>query len=137
MSLNKNDLSKKMQEAVKAGMPTCATTLSLAIKSYCESNGTPVKGIKVELLPCTGAGWLTLSSNATGAGVGEFVIQTAVTTELSGSLTTIITPTGPNIIPSMFNSGAKVKNLKESQTSVECWDKIAEAIIDYLKPELI
>lgn len=136
MSLNAKDLSKKLQSAVSGGMPTCATLLSTAIKTYCESNGTPVKGIKVILAPCTGAGWLTLAANAGGEGVGDAIIQTAIATELSASMTTIVTPTGPTIIPSIFNSGAKVKNLKECSDFTQCWDRISEAIIDYLSTEL-
>lgn len=136
MALNKKDLSKYLQDAVNGGMPACATLLSNAIKTYCEANGTPVKGIKVTLAPCTGAGWLSLATNATGNGVGDMIIQTAVALELSASMTTIVTPTGPTVIPSVFNMGAKVKNLQECTDFTQCWDKIAEAIIDYLSTEL-
>lgn len=137
MSLNAHALADKLTSSVGEGMPSAATQLSLAIKSYCETNGTPVKGIKVELLPCSGAGWLTLAQNATGEGVGDFIIQTAIATELGGSLTTTMTPSGPVIIPSVFNLSAKVNNLKECTDYKECWFKIAQAIIDYVSPELI
>lgn len=137
MSLNAQALADKLTSSVGEGMPSAATRLSLAIKSYCETNGTPVKGVKVELLPCSGSGWLTLAQNATSEGVGDFIIQTAIAAELSASITTIMTPSGPVITPCVFNLGATVNNLKECSDYKECWLKIAQAILDYISPELI
>lgn len=136
MSLNKNELSKRLQEAASGGMPSCAAKLSSAIKSYCEGNGTPVKGIKVMLLPCSGAGWTTLASQATSTGVGDKIISVGLATECGASMTTIPTEHGPQQIPSSFNNGAKVADLSECTKSEEVWDKIAEAIINFMKPEL-
>lgn len=135
--LDSKKLGKKLAAAADGGLPTAASAISLAIKTYCESEGTPVYGINVQLLPCTGAGWLTLALNATGSGVGDMIIKTAVATELSGSLTTVVTPTGPVVKPSTFNLGASVKNLKECTDYLECWQRIADAIVDFLKPELV
>lgn len=137
MSLNARDFAEALANSASGGMPGAATSLSSTIKSYCEANGTPVKGINVQLLPCTGAGWLTLASSATGEGVGNMIISTAIATELAGSLTTITTPTGPVVTPSIFNQAAKVENLIDCQDYKECWSKIAQAIIDYLSPELV
>jgi len=136
MSLNKNELSKRLQSAASGGMPGCAAKLSQAIKSYCEGNGTPVKGIKVTLLPCSGAGWTTLASQATSSGVGPQIISVGLVTECGASMTTIPTEHGPQQIPSSFNNGAKVADLSECTKSEEVWDKIAEAIINFMKPEL-
>ncbi|MBO7042968.1 hypothetical protein J6W34_00095 [bacterium] len=136
MSLNKSELSKKLQEAASGGMPSCAAKLSSAIKSYCEGNGTPVKGIKVTLLPCSGAGWSTLASQATSSGVGPQIISVGLAAECSASMTTIPTEHGPQQIPSSFNTGANVGDLSNCESSEEVWDKIAEAIINFMKPEL-
>jgi len=137
MSLNKDELSKLLQTAASGGMPSCATNLSSTIKSYCEGNGTPVKGIKVDLLPCTGAGWTTLVSQATSSGVADKIISMAVSIECAASMTTIITEHGPQQIPSVFNNSAQVADLTDCTSFEEVWDKIAEAIIDFMKPELV
>lgn len=136
MSLNKNELSKKLQEAASGGMPGCAAKLSSAIKSYCEGNGTPVKGLKVTLLPCSGAGWSTLASQATSSGVGDKIISVGLAAECKASQTTVPAPHGTQQIPSVFNTGATVSDLSECTKSEEVWDKIAEAIINFMKPEL-
>lgn len=135
MALNKDALKQKLLGAAKGGMPGAATLLSQNIKSYCET-GTPVKGIKVTLAPCSGAGWTALASQATNKGVADTFISVGLATELAASQTTIMTPEGPVIIPSVFNSGAKVPDMSNCKDADECWDKIAQAIIDYVKPEL-
>lgn len=136
MSLNKNELSKKLQAAASGGMPSGASALSSVIKSYCEGNGTPVKGLKVTLLPCSGAGWLSLASQSSSSGVGDKIISVALAIECAASMTTIPAPHGTQQIPSSFNTGAKVSDLTHCTKSEEVWDKIAEAIINFMKPEL-
>ena len=136
MSLNKSALSKLLQTAASGGMPGCASKLSAAIKSYCEGNGTPVKGLRVTLMPCSGAGWTTLASQATSSGVGDKIISVAIATEMAASQTTVPAEHGTRQIPSSFNNGASVGDMSNCQSSAEAWDKIAEAIINFMKPEL-
>lgn len=137
MSLNKNELSKRLQSAASEGMPGCAAKLSQAIKSYCEGNGIPVKGIKVTLSPCSGAGWTSLASQATSSGIADIFINECLAIECNSSMTTIPTEHGPQQIPSIFNNSAKVDDLSKLTKSEEVWDKIAEAIINFMKPELV
>lgn len=137
MSLKKEELGKLLRSAVSGGMPSCAVALSQTIKSYCESNGTPVKGIKVNLLPCSGKGWQTLASQATSEGVGNQFISVGLSTEFAGSQTIIPTEHGPQPIPSSFNNSASAGDLSHYESFEDVWDKIAEAIINYVKPELV
>lgn len=137
--LNKDELKKELEAAVQTGtFPANGVMLSSAIKNYVTAKGTQVPPtISYTLGPATGDNWKNLILKASSSGVSEFIIQEVIVPEFSGSTKVIPAVPVPITVPMSFNLAAKVSNLSELNEFDDVWDKIAEAIIDFFKPEIV
>ena len=138
--LDKNALKSTMLSVIQGGsFPANASHLSAAIAAYVQANGTPTPPtISYTLSPKSGLGWEALIPLAisSGKGIGDKIISVALATEFAASIKVVPAPHGTQTLPMNFNRGANVGDLSNEDDYNKVWERIAEAIIEFFKPEI-